>query len=175
MLFYASPTHHKNVILSGARHRLMRDTALDGAESKDPDRPYLTPAARTFSTTEARTWRTRDGLSLGPRTRTASILLWPAATSTFSAAIQARFTLASPATCICVPCKIEGTWEGFTATYGCKRLLYFEGYEDIRTAIAREKQLKGWRREKKLNLISHDQSRVQRFCTDLGMEDDYSA
>jgi putative endonuclease len=42
----------------------------------------------------------------------------------------------------------EGTLEGFTAAYGCKRLLYFEGYEDIRTAIAREKQLKGW-----LNLI----------------------
>jgi putative endonuclease len=38
-------------------------------------------------------------------------------------------------------------------TYGCKRLLYFEDYEDIRTAIAREKQLKGWRRAKKLNLI----------------------
>ena len=36
----------------------------------------------------------------------------------------------------------EGTLEGFTAAYGCKRLLYFEGYEDIRTAIAREKQLK---------------------------------
>jgi putative endonuclease len=47
----------------------------------------------------------------------------------------------------------EGTFEGFTADYGCKRLLYFEGYDDIRTAIAREKQLKGWRREKKLNLI----------------------
>jgi putative endonuclease len=52
----------------------------------------------------------------------------------------------------------EGTWEGFTAAYGCKRLLYFEGYEDIRKAIAREKQLKGeqlkgWRREKELNLI----------------------
>jgi putative endonuclease len=47
----------------------------------------------------------------------------------------------------------EGTLEGFTADYDCKRLLYFEGYEDIRTAIAREKQLKGWRREKKLNLI----------------------
>jgi putative endonuclease len=68
----------------------------------------------------------------------------------------------------------EGTFEGFTADYGCKRLLYFEGYDDIRTAIAREKQLKGWRREKKLNLI-RDQSRVQRFCTDLGMEDDRSA
>jgi putative endonuclease len=36
-----------------------------------------------------------------------------------------------------------GTLEGFTAAYGCKRLLYFEDYEDIRTAIAGEKQLKG--------------------------------
>jgi putative endonuclease len=43
----------------------------------------------------------------------------------------------------------EGTWKGFTATYGCKRLLYFEGYEDIRTAIAREKQLKGWRAQRR--------------------------
>jgi putative endonuclease len=47
----------------------------------------------------------------------------------------------------------EGTFEGFTAEYGCKRLLYFEGYEDICKAITREKQLKGRRREKKLNLI----------------------
>jgi putative endonuclease len=47
----------------------------------------------------------------------------------------------------------EGTLEGFTAAYGCKPMLYLEGYEDSRTAIAREKQLKGWRREKKLNLI----------------------
>jgi putative endonuclease len=47
----------------------------------------------------------------------------------------------------------EGALEGFTAAYGCKRLLYFEGYEDIRTAIARDKQRKGRRREKKLNLI----------------------
>ena len=47
----------------------------------------------------------------------------------------------------------NGTFEGFSKIYGCNRLLYFEGYEDIRVAIAREKQLKGWRREKKLNLI----------------------
>jgi putative endonuclease len=46
----------------------------------------------------------------------------------------------------------EGALEGFTAAYGCQCPLYFEDY-DIRTAIAREKQLKGWRREKKLNLI----------------------
>ena len=69
-------------------------------------------------------------------------------------AIKARFTLASPATCICASCNIkEGTFEGFTMAYGCKRLLYFECYDDTQTAIAREKQLKGWRREKKLNLI----------------------
>ena len=27
----------------------------------------------------------------------------------------------------------QDTWDGFTATYGCKRLLSFEGYEDICT------------------------------------------
>ncbi len=47
----------------------------------------------------------------------------------------------------------EGKFKGFSADYGCKRLLYSEGFADIRLAIAREKQLKGWRREKKLNLI----------------------
>ena len=47
----------------------------------------------------------------------------------------------------------DGTFEGFSKKYGCTRLLYFEKYDDVRTAIAREKQLKGWRREKKLNLI----------------------
>jgi len=46
-----------------------------------------------------------------------------------------------------------GAIEGFSKTYGCTRLLYYELYEDINTAIARETQLKGWRREKKLNLI----------------------
>jgi putative endonuclease len=62
--------------------------------------------------------------------------------------------LASPATCICASCNIRRTrGEGFTAAYGCKRLLYFERYEDIRKAIAREKQRKGWRHEKKLELI----------------------
>jgi putative endonuclease len=69
----------------------------------------------------------------------------------------------------------EGKLEGFTAAYGCKRLLYVERYEDIRKAIAREKQLKRWRREKKLNLLSTINPEVQRSCTDLGMEDDYGA
>jgi putative endonuclease len=62
----------------------------------------------------------------------------------------------------------EGRLEGFTTAYGCKRLLYFEGYEDIRTAIAREKQLKGWRREKKLNLISTNNPEFKDFAQTWG-------
>jgi putative endonuclease len=47
----------------------------------------------------------------------------------------------------------RGTFEGFSKRYNCTRLLYCEGHENISRSIAREKQLKGWRREKKLNLI----------------------
>lgn len=43
--------------------------------------------------------------------------------------------------------------EGFTKKYKCKKLAYFEEYQDINLAIAREKQLKNWRREKKEQLI----------------------
>ena len=43
--------------------------------------------------------------------------------------------------------------DGFTAKYNCDRLVWFESYEDVTAAIAREKQLKGWRREKKIALI----------------------
>ncbi len=43
--------------------------------------------------------------------------------------------------------------DGFTARYNCDRLVWFESYQDVTKAIAREKQLKGWRREKKIALI----------------------
>jgi putative endonuclease len=42
---------------------------------------------------------------------------------------------------------------GFTAEYGLDRLLYYEVFSDALTAIKREKQIKKWRREKKLSLI----------------------
>jgi len=42
---------------------------------------------------------------------------------------------------------------GFTARYRVDRLVYFEHNGDIRAAIQREKQIKGWTREKKLALI----------------------
>ena len=43
--------------------------------------------------------------------------------------------------------------EGFTAKYDVTRLVYFEILNDVREAIAREKQIKRWRRSKKLALI----------------------
>ena len=42
---------------------------------------------------------------------------------------------------------------GFTERYKVTRLVYFEGFGDVRNAITREKQIKRWRREKKLALI----------------------
>ena len=47
----------------------------------------------------------------------------------------------------------EGIVPGFTAKYKVNRLVYFEDMTDIRAAIAREKQIKRWRREKKVRLI----------------------
>lgn len=43
--------------------------------------------------------------------------------------------------------------DGFTSRYNCDRLVWFERFGDVRDAIAREKQLKGWRRARKLELI----------------------
>jgi putative endonuclease len=43
---------------------------------------------------------------------------------------------------------------GFTKQYNCDQLVYFEIYERIEQAIAREKQLKGWIRAKKNALIA---------------------
>jgi putative endonuclease len=43
---------------------------------------------------------------------------------------------------------------GYSATYNISRLVYFEATQDIRTAIEREKQIKGWLRRKKVALIN---------------------
>jgi len=42
---------------------------------------------------------------------------------------------------------------GFTARYRVTELVFFEAFGDIRIAIAREKHIKGWRRERKIALI----------------------
>ena len=43
--------------------------------------------------------------------------------------------------------------EGFTKRYHVHKLVYYEVFHDPLTAIEREKQLKGWRREKKNDLV----------------------
>jgi putative endonuclease len=43
--------------------------------------------------------------------------------------------------------------EGFTKRYNVSRLVYYEETNDVNAAIAREKQVKRWRREKKIVLI----------------------
>ena len=47
-----------------------------------------------------------------------------------------------------------GEVPGFTKRYKCDILLYFEEYNNIKNAISREKELKGWRRERKEQLIA---------------------
>ena len=47
----------------------------------------------------------------------------------------------------------NGVYDGFTKKYKLNQLIYHEFFYDIETAIAREKQLKGWSRAKKIALI----------------------
>ncbi|MCD4731860.1 MAG: GIY-YIG nuclease family protein [Bacteroidales bacterium] len=43
--------------------------------------------------------------------------------------------------------------KGFTQKYNVNKLIYFETFQDVRLAIAREKEVKKWRREKKNKLV----------------------
>jgi putative endonuclease len=49
-----------------------------------------------------------------------------------------------------------GEFEGFTKKYDIKNLVYYEIYGGPNEAITREKQLKKWNREWKINLIERD-------------------
>ncbi|HEX7960860.1 MAG TPA: GIY-YIG nuclease family protein [Terriglobales bacterium] len=63
-----------------------------------------------------------------------------------------------------------GEIDGFTKKYGVNRLVYFERFQYVRNAIAREKQIKSWRREKKIALIKE----MNPSWTDLAKESDWS-
>ena len=47
----------------------------------------------------------------------------------------------------------QGLYEGFSKKYGLNRLVYFETYQFISDAIKREKNMKKWKRQWKINLI----------------------
>jgi putative endonuclease len=48
---------------------------------------------------------------------------------------------------------------GFTAKYGVDQLVWFEPHESLETALIRERQLKKWKRDWKINLIERDNPR----------------
>ncbi|MGP0090860.1 MAG: GIY-YIG nuclease family protein [Xanthobacteraceae bacterium] len=50
----------------------------------------------------------------------------------------------------------EGAVPGFTKKYGVGQLMYFEAFEGIEEAIQREKSLKEWRRQWKINPIERE-------------------
>ena len=50
---------------------------------------------------------------------------------------------------------------GFTKRYGVDKLMYFEAFDAIEDAIQREKSLKEWRRQWKINLIERENPRWQ--------------
>ena len=56
---------------------------------------------------------------------------------------------------------------GFTARYRVTELVYFEAFGDIRIAIAREKQIKGWLRARKIALIESFNPHWQDLAADL--------
>lgn len=57
--------------------------------------------------------------------------------------------------------------EGFTKKYNCNKLVYYEYFTDIKCVINREKEIKGWKRIKKINLIEKQNPRWNDIYEDL--------
>jgi putative endonuclease len=64
----------------------------------------------------------------------------------------------------------HGTFGGFTAEHGCKRLVWFEMQGDMEHAIRREKRIKNWRREWKVALIEEANPTWRDLAEDFGFE-----
>src|SRR5271169_5983716 len=64
----------------------------------------------------------------------------------------------------------SGEDDGFASKYRCDRLVYYEGFDDVLKAISREKQLKGWRRSKKIALIEWQNPRWEDLAEKWGAQ-----
>lgn len=64
----------------------------------------------------------------------------------------------------------SGTFRGFTAEHGCKRLVWFEIHATMEEAIVREKRIKRWWREWKYALIEADNPTWRDLAEDFGFE-----
>ena len=56
--------------------------------------------------------------------------------------------------------------DGFTKKYKVHKLVYFDSTSDVSSAIAREKQIKGWTRAKKIALIDSANPNWNDLCED---------
>ena len=63
----------------------------------------------------------------------------------------------------------SGNVPGFTARYAVHHLVRFEQFADMPTAIARENQLKAWRRQWKINLIESENPQWLDLAVGLGL------
>ena len=52
--------------------------------------------------------------------------------------------------------KIKDNKDSFTAKYNINKLVYYEAYQYIQDAIQREKQIKAWKRQRKMGLIEKE-------------------
>jgi putative endonuclease len=60
----------------------------------------------------------------------------------------------------------SGEIKGFTQKYNCTKLVYFESFNQVEAAIAREKQLKNWKREWKNALVEVENPEWRDLATD---------
>ncbi|MGH8612037.1 MAG: GIY-YIG nuclease family protein [Gammaproteobacteria bacterium] len=63
----------------------------------------------------------------------------------------------------------------YTARYGLNRLVYFESFQYVKNAIAREKQVKRWSRAKKITLIERANPRWDDLGREWGSKIDFAA
>ena len=66
-------------------------------------------------------------------------------------------------------------FRGFTFDYDAVRLVFWENYDDVHKAIAREKQLKNWKREKKLWLIARVNPKFRELSADWYRKEEIKA
>ena len=66
----------------------------------------------------------------------------------------------------------EGNGSLFTSKYNCNKLVYYESFQDIEQAIAREKQLKHFKREWKNQLVNQFNPEWKDLAEDLVLDPD---
>ncbi len=62
----------------------------------------------------------------------------------------------------------EGSFEGHSKKHGTKMLVWFEAHGTMETAILREKRIKNWNRQWRINLIESENPDWRDLAVDLG-------